>query len=158
MSGIAGKVTPFAQEAAATQGCELVDVEYVKEGREFALQVAIEKIEGTLEITDCAVVSRYLSGLLDVEDIVPGVYRLEVSSPGLTRPLKKEADYDRFAGRLVVVKTYQGVSIQDGGEKRRLFKGKLLGLKEGEVQILVEEGELSLPLAAISKANLDVDF
>ncbi len=89
MSSIADKVTIFAQEAAATQECALVDVEYLKEGQEFFLRVYIEKSEGKLEIDDCAGVSRYLASLLDVEDVVPNEYRLEVSSPGLTRPLKK---------------------------------------------------------------------
>jgi ribosome maturation factor RimP len=158
MSGVAEKVAPFADESAATNGCEVVDVEYVKEGQEFALRVYIEKISGKLELDDCASVSRYLSGLLDVEDVVPGVYRLEVSSPGLTRPLKKESDFDRFTGRKVVVKTYQGVAVQGGGEKSRLFKGMLLGLKDGEVRIQVEDGEVALPMTAISKANLDMEF
>ncbi|MBF0455187.1 MAG: ribosome maturation factor RimP [Magnetococcales bacterium] len=158
MSAIAEKVTPFAEEAAATEGCELVDVEYVKEGQSFFLRVFIEKRETGLELADCASVSRYLSGLLDVEDVVPGIYRLEVSSPGLTRPLKKEADFDRFAGKQVVVKTYQGVALTEGGKKKRLFKGELLGMREGSVRILLKEGEISLPLNAISKANLDIDF
>jgi ribosome maturation factor RimP len=158
MSGIAGKVILFAEDAAATQGCEVVDVEYVKEGPEFFLRVYIEKTEGDLELADCASVSRYLSSLLDVEDVVPGVYRLEVSSPGLTRPLKKEGDFDRFAGRLVIIKTYKGIAVQSGGEESRLFKGKLLGLKDGTVRVMVDDGELSLPLTAISKANLDVEF
>ncbi len=158
MSGIAGKVTVFAEEAAATQGCLVVDVEYVKEGIEFYLRVYIEKSEGTLELADCASVSRYLSSLLDVDDVVPGVYRLEVSSPGLTRPLKKASDFERFVGSLVVIKSYQGVAVLDGGKKRREFKGRLVGFKEGVVQVMVEEGELALPLTAISKANLDVEF
>lgn len=158
MSGIAEKVLPFAQEAAATEGCDVVDVEYVKEGRDFFLRVYIEKISGALELENCAAVSRYLSGLLDVEDVVPGVYRLELSSPGLTRPLKKEGDYERFAGSLVVVKTYQAIAYQDGGKKSRQFAGRLLGIADGDVKIALADGEVVLPFASISKANLDVEF
>ena len=158
MSSIADKVRVFAQEAATTQECVIVDVEYLKEGQEFFLRVYIEKTQGKLELEDCAKVSRYLASLLDVEDVVPNEYRLEVSSPGLTRPLKKESDYERFAGSLVVIKTYSGLSVKDGGTKSRLFKGELLGFKDGIVRVMVEEGEVSLPLAAISKANLDIEF
>ncbi|MBF0358716.1 MAG: ribosome maturation factor RimP [Magnetococcales bacterium] len=160
MSGIAEKVTVFADEAAAAQNCQVVDVEYLKEGSEFFLRVYIEKDnpELALELDDCAAVSRYLSSLLDVEDVVPGVYRLEVSSPGLTRSLKKASDFERFIGSLVVIKSYQKVAVLDGGKKRREFRGRLVGFKEGVVQVMVEEGELILPLAAISKANLDVEF
>ncbi|MBF0447355.1 MAG: ribosome maturation factor RimP [Magnetococcales bacterium] len=158
MSEIAEKITPFAQEAAETVGCGVVDVEYVKEGQEFFLRVYIEKTEGNLDLDECAAVSRYLSGLLDVEDCVPGVYRLEVSSPGLTRPLKKEADYIRFVGHLVAVKTYMSLKDLDGKDKGRLFKGKLLGLNDGQVRIMTEQGEIVVPLSGISKANLDVEF
>jgi ribosome maturation factor RimP len=160
MSGIAEKVTVFAEEAAATQDCQVVDVEYLKEGSEFYLRVYIEKVESgrALELADCASVSRYLSSLLDVDDVVPGVYRLEVSSPGLTRPLKKASDFERFIGNLVVIKSYQGIAVLDGGKKSREFRGRLVGFKEGVVQVMVEEGELALPLTAISKANLDVEF
>ncbi len=158
MSQVAVKVTVFAEEAAAIEGCEVVDVEYVKEGREFVLRVYLEKSSGALELDDCAKVSRHLSALLDVEDVVPGAYRLEVSSPGLTRPLKKEADFERFAGRLAVIKTFQDVVVGDGGKKRRLIKGRLLGLKKGRIHIETDDGAVLLPMAAISKANLDVEF
>lgn len=158
MSDVAGRVTPWAVESAAAHGCALVDVVYEKEGQTFVLRVTVEKEAGRLELDDCAAVSRTLSSFLDVEDVVPGLYRLEVSSPGLDRPLKKTEDFERFTGQSVVIRSYQPLPVPGTGEKSRLFRGTLLGLKEGQVDVELSTGIVSIPLSSVSKANLDVVF
>jgi ribosome maturation factor RimP len=113
------------------------------------LQVMAERTDGAaMGVEDCAEISRTLSALLDVEDPLPGAYMLEVSSPGLDRPLVKPADYDRFAGQPAQIET--GPPI-DG---RKRFRGRLGGLVEGGVRLLLDEGEVVLPFAAIQRAKL----
>ncbi len=99
---------------------ELVDLEYTREGTDWFLRVFIDK-EGGVMLDDCAEVSREVSALLEVEDIVKTAYRLEVSSPGLDRPLKKPADYQRFVGSLVKVKTYEQLDPDGRGNSRKTF-------------------------------------
>jgi ribosome maturation factor RimP len=103
-------------------------------------------------------VSREVSEILDVEEAVPGHYTLEVSSPGLDRPLKREQDYDRFRGRLVKIRTYE-LFMDDAGNKRKTFLGTLLGLEGGIVKVHLKEGQTaSIPLDKIAKANLEFDI
>ena len=84
---------------------ELVDVEYVKEGSDYYLRIYADK-EGGITIGDCEIVNRAMSDLLDADDFIKDAYILEVSSPGLTRPLKKENDFKRSIGKIVEIKTY----------------------------------------------------
>ncbi|MBF0414545.1 MAG: ribosome maturation factor RimP [Magnetococcales bacterium] len=162
MSSVLEKVTTLAQQAVQTAGCELVDVQYVKDGRTWYLRLFVEREGGaspTLE--DCARVSDHMEGLLDVNDPLPHAYRLEVSSPGLNRVLKKREDFLRFTGRKVVIQSLQGVSLGDTGsadEKRRNFKGVLHGVEEDNVVIMVQGMRLAIPLAVIGKANLELEF
>ena len=129
-------------------GYALVRVRFSGGGRP-TLQVMAERIDGAaMAVEDCAEISRTLSALLDVEDPLPGAYLLEVSSPGLDRPLVKPADYERFAGETAQVETARPV---DG---RKRFRGRLGGLVEGGVRLLLDEGEVVLPLAAIQRAKL----
>ena len=95
-------ILPFLQEHAYT----LVDVEYVKEAGNYYLRLYIDK-EGGFSLDDCELVSRYLSDLLDKDDFIDGSYILEVSSPGLGRPLKKEKDYVRNLGRMIELKLFK---------------------------------------------------
>jgi ribosome maturation factor RimP len=96
--------------------------------------------------------------ILDVEDVIACNYTLEVSSPGLDRPLKKQADYDRFAGRLIKVRTYQPF-LDDSGNKRKTFLGKLDGLIDGVVKMTLTEGQTaSIPLERVAKANLEFEL
>ena len=133
---------------------ELFHIEFVKEGRDRYLRVFIDKPEDSGEyvsIEDCETVSRYLSDRLDEEDLIEENYFLEVSSPGLDRPLLKEADYDRFAGRQVDVSLYRALN----GKKQ--ISGELIGLKDGVVTVKEESGDLiELPLEQISKTKLAV--
>ena len=95
------------------EGLQLWDVEYVKEGQDMYLRAYIDKEDG-VTIDDCVTVSRALESELDREDFIPDAYILEVSSPGLTRPLRKTVDFTRSIGKLIEVKTYQPVNGQKG--------------------------------------------
>jgi len=134
------------EPAVSRLGYELVGVEY-HGGRRALLRVYIDR-EGGVSVEDCQRVSRQVSGLLDVEDPIPGPYTLEVSSPGLDRPLFREADFRRFAGRVVRIRT--DVPL----EGRRNFRGVLRGLRGGEVLVEVDGTELALPVERIEQARL----
>jgi ribosome maturation factor RimP len=109
-------------------------------------------------LDDCANVSRELSAILDVEDVIASAYTLEVSSPGLDRPLKTKEDYERFTGRLVKIRTYQP-QPDDSGNKRKTFLGTLDGLVDGVVKITLAEGQTaSIPLERVAKANLEFEI
>ncbi len=138
-------------------GIELVELEYRKEGQGMMLRLYIDK-PGGITLDDCADVSRELSEILDVEDVIHAHYNLEVSSPGLNRPLKKESDYLRYAGRLVKIRTFETVA-DDAGNKRKTFLGELLGLEGGVVSIKLTEGQsAAIPLEKIAKANLEFEM
>jgi ribosome maturation factor RimP len=139
---------------------ELVDLEFKREGRDWFLRLFIDK-EGGVTLDDCAEVSREVDALLEVEDVIDAAYRLEVSSPGLDRPLKKPADYERFKGRLVKVKTFEKLDPDERGHSRKTFTGELLGLEAGRVRIRqldTKGGVVEIPLEGIAKANLELDF
>lgn len=139
---------------------ELVDLEFKREGRDWFLRLFIDK-EGGVTLDDCAEVSREVDALLEVEDVIDAAYRLEVSSPGLDRPLKRPADYERFKGRLVKVKTFEKLDPDERGHSRKTFTGELLGLEAGRVRIRqldTKGGVVEIPLEGIAKANLELDF
>ena len=151
------KITSVAQPLLDSLGLELVDLEFRKEGHGMVLRLFIDKPDGIL-LDDCAEVSRELSELLDVEEIIDCNYNLEVSSPGLNRPLTKPSDYERYAGRLVKIRTFEMVA-DDAGNKRKTFLGVLQGLKDGVVSLQLKEGQsASIPLEKIAKTNLEFEF
>lgn len=113
---------------------ELVDVEYVKEGADFYLRVYADK-PGGITIDDCVLISRALEERLDAEDRIKVAYILEVSSPGLTRPLKKEKDFARSIGKLVDVKLYRQVN------NSKELTGVLMAYNEEEVQLMLDDGD-----------------
>lgn len=140
-----------------SMGLELVDIEFGKVGRDAVLRLFIDK-EGGVMLDDCADVSRELSMILDVEDVITCNYTLEVSSPGLDRPLKKPSDYERFSGRLIKVRTYEPLQ-DDKGNKRKTFLGKLEGLFDGVIRMTLTEGQsASIPLDRVAKANLEFEL
>ncbi len=148
---IVALVTEWVENIIEESNLELVDVEYVKEHTGWILRVFLDKTEG-IDLEDCQWVSGLLDQKLDDEDPIPGTYSLEVSSPGLERPLKKTTDYERFAGRKVQLRTYSGIY----GHKR--FEGMLLGL-QGDQVLLKWDGEtIEIPLELVSKANLAVEL
>lgn len=150
-------VGELAQPILDAGSLELVDIEYGRIGRDAVLRLFIDK-EGGVTLDDCADLSRELSAVLDVEDVIETHYTLEVSSPGLDRPLKKEQDYDRFTGRLIKVRTYEPYP-DDSGNKRKTFLGTLQGLVDGTVRMTLKEGQTaSIPLDRVAKANLEFEF
>lgn len=133
-------------------GLELVEITLRVEGGRWILRVTIDREEG-VQVQHCTNVSRELSVHLDVEDLIPVKYYLEVSSPGLDRPLKDEKDFERFKGRLVKIKTNRSV----GG--RRKISGTIDGIEDGVVRVLMEDGiSLQVPVEDISSARLDYKF
>ncbi len=150
-------VTQFVAPILAALDMELVDIEYKREGREMVLRLFIDK-SGGVNLDDCATVNRELSQLLDVEEAIEGRYNLEVSSPGLNRPLKKVADYQRYLGRLVKIKTFE-LLPDDAGNLRKTFLGELLGVADKTVRIRLTEGQTAaIPLEKVAKANLEFEF
>lgn len=138
-------------------GIELVELEFRKEGQGMVLRLFIDKPEGIM-LDDCAAVSRELSELLDVEEVIECHYTLEVSSPGLNRPLTKPADYERYAGRLVKIRTFEMLA-DAAGNRRKTFLGELLGLSDGIVALKLVEGQsAAVPLDKIAKANLEFEI
>ena len=129
------------------EGYELIDVEFESKGGRSTLRLFIDAENGST-LDDCARASNAVSGVLDVEDPVPGEYSLELSSPGLDRPLRRPSHYERYEGalaRVVMQKGYQG---------RRRLKGRLSGL-EDEIVLLDVDGETHrLPLEKIESARL----
>ena len=130
-------------------GYELVRVAMSKGG---TLQIMIEPADGrAMDVEACAVLSRALSAVLDVEDPMPGSYTLEVSSPGIDRPLTRPKDFARWAGHIARLETAEPV------EGRRRFKGTLLGLEGDLVKLRLEDGkEAEVPLSAVSRAKLEM--
>ena len=150
-------VSRIAQPILESMGLDLVDIEFGRVGRDAVLRLFIDK-EGGVMLDDCAELSRELSMVLDVEDVIACNYTMEVSSPGLDRPLKKQADYDRFVGRLIKVRTYQPF-LDDNGNKRKTFLGKLEGLVSGVVKMTLTEGQTaSIPIERVAKANLEFEL
>lgn len=130
---------------------ELVDVEYVKEAGTWYLRAYIDK-EGGINIDDCELVSRALSDKLDELDFIEEAYILEVSSPGLGRPLKKDKDLKRSLGEEVEVRTYRAI------EKQKEFTGVLKSFDEESITIEIEEKEMSFARKDIALIRLAFDF
>ena len=149
------KLQSLVEPVVTGQGYELVDVEFKNELGAWILRVYIDKpgAEGGVGLDDCASVSRELSAVLDVDDVIPGHYSLEVSSPGLNRPLKKEADFARFVGKKAKIRTRHPV-----GESRRNFSGTLVSVAGGKVKIDVGDQVCEVPVDDVEKANLVYEF
>ncbi len=146
---IEARVSELLEPLVIYHEMELVCVEYVMGPRGPVLRLVIDKDQG-VTLDDCTQISRVASDVLDVHDPVPGSYNLEVSSPGINRPLVREEDYERFSGKKVFVKTAKAIQ----GRKR--FKGVLRGVRDGEVIVDASNEEFALPLDLIAKARLDI--
>ncbi|CQR71530.1 Ribosome maturation factor RimP [Sporomusa ovata DSM 2662] len=129
---------------------ELVDVEYVKE-RDWYLRVYLDKESG-IEIDDCQWVSEQLEAKLDESDLIKDHYYLEVSSPGLDRPLKKDRDFIRHAGDKIEVKTYEPIN------GKKLLVGTLIGLLNGNVQIDMDGQTVTIPIEKTAQIRLHIEF
>jgi ribosome maturation factor RimP len=145
------EIREVVEPVLQSQGFELVDLEYQRESRGWVLRIFMDR-EGGVTLDDCSGVSHEVGAVLEVKDVIPNAYVLEVSSPGLTRPLKKPEDFNRFRNQLVKIKLFQPL---DG---RRNFKGTLLGLEVETVRVEADGQVFEIPLQSIAKANLEIDF
>lgn len=151
-TGLAARLAALAEPVVVESGYRLVRV--TVSGRDGqTVQIMAERPDGTMTIEDCETISRNLSPLLDANDMVPGAYRLEVSSPGIDRPLVRPSDFEAWAGHEARIELREPV----GGRKR--FRGVLEGFEDEEVRILCDLGEqghqvLGLPVALVADAKL----
>jgi ribosome maturation factor RimP len=146
------RVVGIIEPVIESMGIELVDVELNKMRRKALLRVYIDR-EAGITIDDCERVSREIEGVLDVEDPIPYSYVLEVSSPGLDRPLRAPKDFKRFSGNMVRVVT------NDPIEKQTFFVGTLETADENEiVLVLPKEKKVTIPFDNISRAKLEVEI
>ncbi len=151
---ITEQVAHWLQDYLQEQSLEVHKVEYIKEAGTWFLRVYIDDVSGEEEkyisIDQCQDVSKYLSEILDREDMIKENYFLEVSSPGLDRELIKEKDFVRFAGRMVDISLYQKI---DG---KKEYQGELVGIREDNIVILQENEERVLPASKVAKTKLAV--
>lgn len=148
------RVREVIAPALVAHGVELVDVEWFTDRVGWTLRVTIERpgaldLSGGVTLDDCVEVSRDLSGVLDVADLIKPAYNLEVSSPGLDRRLKSPAEFARFVGRTAKVKLAR--PAPDG---QRLLRGELLEAQDGRVAVLVDGKRIEVPLADVVEARL----
>ena len=149
-------IAQWIEEFGPENGFELHRSEFVKEGSTWYLRVFVDKlVDGKYDYVgsdDCEKVSRYLSSKLDEEDPIEQNYYLEVSSPGMDRPLISDKDYERFCGSLVDIKLYKAI---DG---KKNYQATLVKKENDVVTVKVDDNEMALPLEAIAKINLAVVF
>lgn len=161
------RIRRIAERVAASNGLTIFDVQLRRESIGLVLRVIIDRqapdgealrqspamYDESVSVADCQRVSQDISAILDVEDPFGGRYTLEVSSPGLDRPLRCAEDYRRFAGRLAKIVTGEPI------DRQKYFAGRLQGLEENSVVIETTGGKVfRIPLAAITRARLDVEF
>ncbi|MBI3562236.1 MAG: ribosome maturation factor RimP [Gammaproteobacteria bacterium] len=152
MGPLTQRLQALLEPTVESLGCELVGVEFTGQGAHSRLRLFIDKPAG-ITLQDCEQVSRQASALLDVEDPIQGHYALEVSSPGLDRPLFKLADYNRFVGQQVKLRLHQAHAGQ------RNFKGRIAAVLATNIELTTEEGvAIVLAYSNIEKANLIPDF
>ena len=148
---IVDRVSAIADPILSNEGMELVEIEYRRESKGWVLRLYIDK-EGGVTLDDCTRISQEVGRSLDVEDFISTPYTLEVSSPGLARPLKKEKDFMKYRNHMIKVKTIDPI------ENRRQFKGKLLGITENRIEIAMDGGVFQILLSNVAKANLEIDW
>tara|TARA_B100000959_G_C14377727_1_gene376745 strand:- start:7 stop:468 length:462 start_codon:yes stop_codon:yes gene_type:complete len=150
---IADKVLSIINPSIQDLGYELLGIEYVPSGKHSILRLYIDSEDG-IGVDDCEIVSRQVSAIMDVEDPISGQYNLEVSSPGIERPLFVVAHYMRFLGHDVRLRTYRPV------EGRRNFTGAIgsVSEKSNSLELVTELGPVTLDLDLIEKANLVAHF
>lgn len=150
---VADTVTDFVLPIAHSENLNLIEVEFLKEGSNWILRVLLENQTGDLTIEECEKVSRALSMVLDEEDPIDKSYILEVSSPGLERPLKSEADFDRFKGELIAVKTFKKID----GQKE--FIGNLKNFEDNKIVLLADDDqEIVIDYNLVARANLTFEI
>ena len=148
---IRNKVMELAGEATEIAGVELLDVELLGQRGKMTVRVTIDNEQG-IGIKDCERVSRQLEALLDVEDPIQGSYTLEVTTPGLDRPLRSIEDFERFRGRLARVVTTERIANQT------FFIGRIKSVKGAAIVLDLEDKEVEIPYKIVSKARLEIEF
>lgn len=149
--GRLAKLTELLDQLLLENGFELFDIEFKKGPRGTLVRVFLDK-DGGITVEDCARISRELGSLIDVYELIDGKHTLEVSSPGLTRALKKPRDFQRVVGKTVKIKTRRDF------DKNNVFLGKLVGFTDGIAFIDVEGKGFEIPFDSIKKANLEIEF
>lgn len=141
------QLTDLLAPVVESMGCELWGLEYFSHGRHSTLRLYIDHPEG-VGLEECEKVSLQVSSVMDVEDPIAGEYTLEVSSPGMDRPLYTLEHFSRFAGEMVAIR------LRSAFEGRRKFSGLLRGVEGDDVLVVVDEHEYLLPIEMIDKANI----
>ena len=149
---IEATIEELVQPIIDSNNFEIVDVEYVKEAGEYYLRIFVDK-EGGISLNECEVVSRALSEILDVKDPIKDNYYLEVSSPGLDRPLKKDKDFVRYQGRDVEIKLYKPLN----GSKQ--LEAELVGLTEDKkIKVIIDNEEVEFDKKDVALIRLAIKF
>lgn len=154
-SGLAENVEQQIQRIVESEGLELVHIDYRRQGHGFLLRIDIDK-EGGVTVDDCSLVSQQVSTWLDVEDPIPGEFELQVSSPGLDRKFYKNADYEKFTGRLVRVKTskaIRGLHVIVG--RLKSFDGATVVVTD---PVMKKDPDYEIPLGDIKETRLEVEI
>ena len=155
MTALPGRVEEEIEKIVSSEGLELVHIDYRKQGRGWLLRIDIDK-DGGVTLQDCELVSHQVSAFLDVEDVVPAEYELQVSSPGLDRKFYKESDYQKFIGRKVRVKTskpIRGLHVIVG--RLEEFDGKEIVVTDPQAK---KDPRYVVPLADIKETRLEVEI
>ncbi len=144
-------VTSLAKPVVEAHGCQLWDVEYVREGSEYFLRLYLDK-EGGVDINDCEAISRAMDPILDEHDPIEGSYHFEVCSAGLERPLKRPADFERFMGSLITVKLYR----PRNGLKE--IPCTLTGYEDGKITVTAGKETITFEKSEVALVRLRVEF
>ena len=151
-TAILSKIEAIAERVAQTEGIEIVEVELKGGGKNRFLRISIDRPEGVTH-ADCELISHQVGTILDIEDVVPGAYTLEVSSPGVERKLAKYKDFERFTGKKIKV------SLREPVENSRRWEGTLASCADGLISLEVAEGKtIQFPFDQVEKANLKFEW
>ncbi len=155
MNDLVDRIGTEIEKVVAGEGLELVHIDYHRQGKGYLLRVDIDK-EGGVTLNDCEMVSRQLSALLEVEDVIPAEYELQVSSPGLDRKFYRTSDYQKFLGRMVRVKTagaIRGLHVIVGRLKE--YKGETIVVTDPATK---KDPDYVIPLAEVKETRLEVEI
>ena len=155
MGALAERAEKEIEKIVESEGLELVHIDYHRQGRGYLLRVDIDK-DGGVTLDDCQLVSHQISAYLDVDDVIPSEYELQVSSPGLDRKFYRDSDYQKFLGRLVRVKTstpIRGLHVIVGRLKE--YDGRKIVVSDPAVR---KDPDYQIPLADIKETRLEVEI